>query len=52
MEAYRESKVILVKIAVITRHAIVNYGSLLQAFATQKIIFVMMSRIGNLRKHY
>lgn len=38
MEAYRESKVILVKIAVITRHAIVNYGSLLQAFATQKIL--------------
>lgn len=26
------------KIAVITRHAITNYGSLLQAFATQKII--------------
>lgn len=26
------------KIAVITRHAVLNYGSLLQAFATQKVI--------------
>ena len=26
------------KIAVITRHAIINYGSLLQTIATQKII--------------
>lgn len=26
------------KVAVITRHAVINYGSLLQAFATQKVI--------------
>lgn len=26
------------KVAVITRHAITNYGSLLQAFATQQVI--------------
>lgn len=26
------------KVAVITRHAITNYGSLLQAYATQHII--------------
>ena len=26
------------KVSVITRHAIANYGSLLQAFATQKVL--------------
>jgi hypothetical protein len=41
-EVHKEEKrlieVIKMKVAVITRHAITNYGSLLQAFATQKAI--------------